>query len=73
VEESQSVETLYAERPSDIRQEMFNLATKTLGTEAAATFAVKELLPLLEAGNEEEALDLVDSGFERSRFKGATP
>jgi DNA repair protein SbcD/Mre11 len=72
VEEGKTGEILLSERPSDVRQEMLDLATKTLGTEALATFAVKELLPLLEAGSTEEALDLVNSAFERLRFKGAT-
>lgn len=73
IDERQSPESLYSERPSDIRQEMFNLATKTLGNEAAATFAVKELLPLLEADSEEDALDLVNTVYEQSRFRSVSP
>ncbi len=59
--------SLLAERPADIQQEMFTLALKALGTEAKASFAVNELLPLLAAGNQKEALELVTRTFEESR------
>ncbi len=73
VEERPSADKLFAERPSDVRQEIFDLAARALGDQAVAAFAVKELLPLLEAGEHEEALDLVYSTFEASRFKGDAP
>ena len=60
--------SLLAERPADIQQEMLTQALKALGTEAKASFAVKELLPLLAAGNQKDALELVSSAFEESRF-----
>ncbi len=59
---------LLAERPADIKQEMLTLALKALGTEAKASFAVNELLPLLAAGNQKDALELVTRTFEESRF-----
>jgi hypothetical protein len=46
---------------------MFALAVKTLGSEAKASFAVNELLPLLAAGNQKESLELLNRTFEESR------
>ena len=45
------------------------LATLALGDERRASFAIRELLPLLERGEKEEALDLVNKAYEKSRFK----
>jgi exonuclease SbcD len=59
------------ERPGDIQEELLRLATEALGDEDRARFAVRELLPLLERGENEEALDLVNRAYEASRFKGA--
>jgi DNA repair exonuclease SbcCD nuclease subunit len=60
--------SILAERPTDIQQEMLALAVKALGTEAKASFAVNELLPLLAAGNQKDALELVTRTFEESRL-----
>jgi DNA repair protein SbcD/Mre11 len=56
------------ERPADIQEEMMRLATMALGDERRASFAVGELLPLLERGEKEEALDLVNRAYETARF-----
>jgi exonuclease SbcD len=61
---------IYSERPSDIRDEMLKLARDALGNEELASFAVKELLPLLEADQKESASELVERAFETLRFGG---
>lgn len=68
LDEGRSAEALYAEKPADVYEEMFKVALKTLGNEEIASFALKELLPLLEAKQKEEALELVNKAFESSRF-----
>jgi len=60
---------LLLEKPADIQEEMLRLAELALGEEKRASFAVRELLPLLERGESEEALDLVNKAYESSRFK----
>lgn len=54
------------ERPGDIESQLLELAVKELGSEDVAKFAVKELLPLLEAGNATEAFSLAWQAYERS-------
>jgi hypothetical protein len=44
------------------------LAAVALGDERRASFAVGELLPLLERGEKEEAVDLVNRAYESARF-----
>ncbi|MDA4113353.1 MAG: DNA repair exonuclease [Thaumarchaeota archaeon] len=56
------------DRPADIQEEMLRLAAMALGDDKRAYFAVRELLPLLERGEKEEALDLVNKAYESSRF-----
>jgi exonuclease SbcD len=68
IDEAKTNETVYSEKPEDIRQEMFNLAAKVLKNEDLASYAVKELLPFLEKGQIDEALELVNKTFERFRF-----
>jgi DNA repair protein SbcD/Mre11 len=55
------------ERPADVNEEMFKLAIEALGGEEAASFALKELLPLLQGGRTEEAAETVFRAFESSR------
>jgi DNA repair exonuclease SbcCD nuclease subunit len=69
LEGSPSGQELLTERPTDIQEEMVRLATLALGDERRASFAIRELLPLLERGEKEEALDLVNKAYEKSRFK----
>lgn len=65
IDESSSY-ALLEERPRDIEGELFELAKKELGSEEVARFAIKELLPLLEAGNTDEAFSIVWQAYERS-------
>ncbi len=59
-----------SEKPADVQLEMLSLAEKVLGTKDAASFAVNELLPALERDDTEDALELVQKAFEKSRFRG---
>jgi len=65
IDESSS-HTLLEERPYDIETELFELAKKELGNEDVARFAVKELLPLLESGNTDEAFSIAWQAYEKS-------
>ncbi|MEM2154511.1 MAG: DNA repair exonuclease [Nitrososphaeria archaeon] len=47
----------YVSKPSDLEEEMFNLAVNILGATDKAEFAVKDLLPLLADGRINEAFD----------------
>lgn len=58
--------TLMQERPSDIDAELFELAKTELGNEEMARFAIKDLLPLLESGNTDEAFSLTWQTYEKS-------
>jgi len=57
------------DRPSSIDDELIRLATNCLGKNELATFAIKDLLPLLSASKTEEAGLLVAERFEQ--FKGS--
>lgn len=65
VDESSSY-ALLEERPGDIETELFELAKKELGNEEVARFAIKELLPLLESGNTDEAFSIAWQAYEKS-------
>jgi len=69
-EESASGERVYGEKPADMQQEMLSLAEHVLGSKELAMFAITELLPVLASGETEEAVDVVRSAFEKSRFPG---
>jgi DNA repair exonuclease SbcCD nuclease subunit len=58
--------TVLDERPGDIDNELFELAKKELGNEETARFAIKELLPLLESGNTDEAFSIIWENYEKS-------
>ncbi|MEM3502961.1 MAG: DNA repair exonuclease [Nitrososphaeria archaeon] len=47
----------YVSKPSDLEEEMFNLAVNILGATDKAEFALKDLLPLLADGRINEAFD----------------
>jgi DNA repair exonuclease SbcCD nuclease subunit len=53
------------ERPHLIDDELFRLSVNALGSEKIASFAVKELLPLLTANQLKEATQVVVENFER--------
>lgn len=54
-------------RPASIDDELIRLATNCLGREDLATFAIKDLLPLLSSNKTEEAEHLVAERFEQYR------
>ncbi len=62
-EEKDSVVLL--EKPARIDNELFKLAVSTLKSEKLASFAVKELIPLLSMNEIEQASNLVFENFEQ--------
>jgi DNA repair exonuclease SbcCD nuclease subunit len=58
----------FAERPSDIEEQMLNIASTVTGNSAAGSFGVAELLPLLAEERVDEATDLLWSAFKARRF-----
>jgi DNA repair exonuclease SbcCD nuclease subunit len=56
--------TIFFERPNVIDDELFRLAVNALGSQTLASFAVKDLLPLLAANRIKEAVQLVAENFE---------
>ena len=63
-------ERVYNEKPKDVQQEMLSLAEGVLGNKTLASFAVNELLPALESGDGQEALELVQRAYEKSLLGG---
>ncbi|HEY7368169.1 MAG TPA: DNA double-strand break repair protein Mre11, partial [Nitrosopumilaceae archaeon] len=57
--------SIYLERPNIIDEELFNLAIDSLGSERLASFAVKELLPLLSTEQIKEAGLILVENFEK--------
>ena len=57
--------SVFLDRPNVIDDEMYRLATDTLGSEKSAKFAIKELLPILASGEIKEASQLVFENFQR--------
>jgi len=72
-EETEKGERVYDEKPGDIGNEMRALAEGALGNKELASFAVDELLPLLQRGETDEALSIVQRAFEKSRFGETKP
>jgi len=56
--------SVFLDRPSVIDDELFRLSVNALGSEQIASFAVKELLPLLDSGRLKEAVQIVVENFE---------
>ncbi|MBI2005851.1 MAG: metallophosphoesterase, partial [Nitrosopumilales archaeon] len=52
------------EKPRVIDDELFRLSVNALGSEKAASFAIKELLPLLTADLLKEATQIVIENYE---------
>jgi exonuclease SbcD len=63
LEEGSALGKEYQGRPSDIDQEMLELADRVTGSRERAEFAVKELLPLVAEGRTDEATELLWSLF----------
>jgi len=59
--------SVFLNRPNVIDDEMFRLSVDALGSEQAAIFAIKELLPVLASGEIEEASQIIVESFEKFR------
>ncbi|MEK0319892.1 MAG: DNA repair exonuclease [Nitrosopumilus sp.] len=57
--------SIFLDRPNVIDDEMFRLSVDALGSEEAANFAIKELLPILVSGEIKEAAQIVFEKFEK--------
>ncbi len=57
--------SVFLDRPNIIDDEMFRLSVDILGSEQAASFAIKELLPVLSSGEIEEASEIIIENFEK--------
>lgn len=61
--------SVFLDRPNVIDEEMYRLAIDALGSEQTASFAVKELLPLLATGQIKEASQVISENFEKFKEK----
>ncbi|MFQ5476145.1 MAG: metallophosphoesterase [Nitrosopumilus sp.] len=59
--------TVFLDRPNVIDDEMFRLSVDALGSEQSATFAIKELLPVLSSGQIKEATQIIIENFEKHK------
>ncbi|MCH7561669.1 MAG: metallophosphoesterase, partial [Thaumarchaeota archaeon] len=57
--------SIFLDRPNVIDDEMFRLSVDALGSEQAANFAIKELLPILASGEIKEASQIIIENFEK--------
>jgi len=57
--------SVFLDRPNIIDDEMFRLSIEALGSEQAASFAIKELLPVLASGEIKEASEIIIENFEK--------
>jgi DNA repair exonuclease SbcCD nuclease subunit len=57
--------SVFLDRPNIIDDEMFRLSVDALGSEQAASFAIKELLPVLASGEIKEASEIIIENFEK--------
>ena len=57
--------SVFLNRPNIIDDEMFRLSVDVLGSEQAASFAIKELLPVLSSGEIEQASEIIIENFEK--------
>ena len=60
-----SESSVFLDRPNVIDDEMFRLSVDALGSKEAATFAIKELLPVLASGEIKEASQIIFENFEK--------
>ncbi len=68
VEEGKTSPSVYDEMPTDFDIEMLKRTREALGSDELAVFAVKEMLPLLSEGENDEAFELAWKVYENSRF-----
>ena len=59
--------SVFIDRPARIDDEMLRLATTSLKSEQLATFAIKELLPLLTSGNIEQVNEVIIENYKQFR------
>jgi len=57
--------SVFLNRPNVIDDEIFRLSVDALGSEQAASFAIKELLPILASGEIKEASQIIIENFEK--------
>jgi len=57
--------SVFLERPNAIEDEMFRLSVNAIGSEQIASFAIKELLPLLASNQIKEASQIIIENFEK--------
>ena len=57
--------SVFLDRPNVIDDEMFRLSVDALGSEQTASFAIKELLPVLASGQIKEASQIIIENFEK--------
>jgi hypothetical protein len=57
--------SVFLERPNMIDEELFRLSIDALGSEQLASFAVKELLPLLSSKQLKDATQIVIEDYKR--------
>lgn len=65
VQKQDSDSSVLLDRPARIDEELFKLAVNSLKSEKLASFAVKDLLPILSASQIEQANQLIIENFER--------
>jgi DNA repair exonuclease SbcCD nuclease subunit len=61
--------SVFLDRPNAIDDEMYRLSIAALDSEQSAKFAIKELLPILTAGEIKEASQIVFENFERFKME----
>jgi DNA repair exonuclease SbcCD nuclease subunit len=61
--------SVFLDRPNAIDDEMYRLSIASLDSEQSAKFAIKELLPILTAGEIKEASQIVFENFERFKME----
>lgn len=57
--------SVFLERPNAIEDEMFRLSVDAIGSEQIASFAIKELLPLLASNQIKEVSQIIIENFEK--------
>jgi len=65
VQKQDSASSVLFDRPARIDEELFKLAVNSLKSEKLASFAVKDLLPILSASQIEQANQVIIENFER--------
>jgi DNA repair exonuclease SbcCD nuclease subunit len=60
-----SESSIFLDKPNVIDDEMFRLSVDALNSKEAATFAIKELLPVLASEEIKEASQIIFEGFEK--------